>query len=238
MMYPDSDIVDLPQSTVEKTAEALLDLDGARALDIGCGPGPFTLFLARHCATVAGVDPNEIRIAEARVAAAAAELVIDFEPAAAENLPFGDASFDIVAFSNSLHHVPAGAFADAMREAARVLVPGGVLWVAEPLPAGGHYELCHLWNDETEIRRLAYEALQQAKAAGLEMTEEVFFSHPAHYADFEEFAAGRSARSPRDAELMQERLEEVRELFEARARPDDGYLLDRATRVNLLVKQG
>lgn len=237
MMYPDGDIVGLPQSTLAKTAESLLDLDGARALDIGCGVGPFTLFLARHCAAVAGVDPNEIRIAEARVAATEAELVIDFEPAAAENLPFEDASFDIVAFSNSLHHVPTDALADAMRETARVLVPGGVLWVAEPLPMGGHYELCHLWNDETEIRRFAYEALARANAVGLEMMEEVFFSHPARYADFEEFAAERSARSADDAETMQERLEEVRALFEARARPDDGFLLDRATRVNLLVKQ-
>ena len=66
---------------------------------------------------------------------------------------------------------------------------------------------------------------------------EVFFSHPAHYADFEAFAASRIARSARDAELMEARLDEVRALFEARARPDDGFLLDRATRVNLLVKK-
>jgi ubiquinone/menaquinone biosynthesis C-methylase UbiE len=235
-MYPRDEITALPLSTVTETAESLLDLNGARALDIGCGPGPFTLFLARHAAVVAGVDPNDVRIAEARVAAAEAELAIDFEIGVAEDLPFDDANFDIVAFSNSLHHVPADRFSDAMREAARVLVPGGVLWVAEPLPKGGHYELCHLWNDETEIRRLAYEALQKAVSVGLEMTKEVFFSHPAHYVDFEAFAAERSARSAHNAEMMQDRLEEVRALFEARARPDDGYLLDRATRVNLLVK--
>lgn len=237
-MYPDCNIVDLPLSTVEKTAEELLDLAGARALDIGCGAGSFTQFLARHAEEVFGADPNEVRIAEARVAAAKAELSIDYEVGAAEDMPFVDASFDIVAFSNSLHHVPAESFAEAMRETARVLVPGGVLWVAEPLPAGGHYELCHLWNDETEVRRLAYEALLQATAAGLEMTEEVFISHPARYVDFEEFVAERSARSAHDAEMMEERLEEVQALFEARGRPDDGFLLDRATRVNLLVKKG
>jgi len=236
-MYPTVDLAALPRSTVTETAEALLEMKGAQALDIGCGRGPFTLFLARHCAIVAGVDPNEVRIAEARVAAAEANLVVDFEVARAEDLPFEDDRFDIVAFSNSLHHVPPEGFADAMREAARVLLPGGVLWVAEPLPKGAHYKLSHLWNDETDIRERAYEALREAESVGLEMTQEVFFSHPAHYADFDEFVAARSARNARDAEKLKEHYEEVHTLFESLARPDDGYLLDRATRVNLLVKK-
>lgn len=238
MMYPDGDIADLPVSSVTETAESLLDFDGARALDVGCGAGPFTLFIARHCASVAGVDPNEARIAEARAAAAEAGLTIDFRVGVAENLPFDDAAFDIVAFSNSLHHLPAQGLAVALREAARVLVPGGVVWVAEPLPMGGHYDLCHFWNDEREIRRLAYEALRQAGSVGLEMTEEVFFGHPARYADFETFVAERSARRARDAEMLRKHRDEIRALFAAHARRDgEAFLLDRATRVNLLVKR-
>lgn len=53
-----------------------------------------------------------------------------------ERLPFAGGTFDLVLFFNSLPHVPPGAQAAALAEAARVLRTGGDLVVVEP-PAGG-----------------------------------------------------------------------------------------------------
>jgi ubiquinone/menaquinone biosynthesis C-methylase UbiE len=57
-----------------------------------------------------------------------------FVQGAAEALPFGDASFDLVVSSMSFHH-----WADqrvGLREVRRVLAPGGLLGLADALAVG------------------------------------------------------------------------------------------------------
>lgn len=48
---------------------------------------------------------------------------------------------------------------NALREAHRVLRPGGTLYVAEPLPTGNGHEVVSLIDDETEVRGFAQDAL-------------------------------------------------------------------------------
>jgi SAM-dependent methyltransferase len=238
-MYPKGDLRDLPRATKTEMASRLLELNGKRVVDIGCGAGDFTIFLARQGARVTGIDPNEARIEQARAAADAEDASADFKVGIAEDLPFADSSIDIVVFSNSLHHVPEQGLAQALREAARVLKPGGKLYVTEPLPAGGHYELRRVWSDETGIRTRAYEELQGAVAFGLVLESETFYGHPARYENFEGFVAERNARSARDAELLARHREEVQARFEKHAWREDGvFMLDQATRINVLVKAG
>ena len=79
-------------------AQALCDAagvaDGDAALDVGCGPGALVAELARRLGAprVAGVDPSAPFVATARLRVPEA----DIREAAAEELPFGDASFDLV----------------------------------------------------------------------------------------------------------------------------------------------
>jgi len=95
-----------------------------RALDIATGAGHTALTLAPHVAEVVAYDITERMLEEtARNAAARGLRNVMTRRGAAEELPFADASFDIVAVRQAPHH-----FADiraAIREMARVVKPGG-----------------------------------------------------------------------------------------------------------------
>ena len=98
-------------------------------------------------------------------AAKAAGANVEFRVASGEALPWPDATFDVVAFSNSLHHMPTPAA--ALAEAARALKPGGLLYVMEPVPSGNYHEATKLVNDETEVRTQAWRDLLAIGEKGL-----------------------------------------------------------------------
>jgi flavin reductase (DIM6/NTAB) family NADH-FMN oxidoreductase RutF/precorrin-6B methylase 2 len=102
-----------------------------RCLDLGCGAGRATRELAGRCREAIGVDASTAMVARATDSAKAlgAENVRYLE-AQATALPFEEGAFDLVVASNLLFHLAdPGA---ALREAARVLRPGGRLAVLEP----------------------------------------------------------------------------------------------------------
>lgn len=134
----------------KEVASELLSAKGTRALDVGCGDGRFTRLLATMFETVDGIDVNARRIEQARQPADAGGLAITFRAGSGEALPYPDESFDVVVFSNSLHHIPD--MDRALSEAERVLVPNGLLYVMEPVPAGNYFEATKLVNDETGVK--------------------------------------------------------------------------------------
>lgn len=133
------DLVDLeypmePDPAFRRRAAWLLaELEGSlprsgRVLDLGCGQGFYLPLYARLGLTATGVEPDPVpRVEAMRKASALGFAVID---AAAEHLPFADASFDAVVMSEVLEHLANPAL--ALDEAARVLVPGGLLLVTVP----------------------------------------------------------------------------------------------------------
>lgn len=110
-------------------AAAVLKVDRSpeRILDIGCGTGSATVFLAREFprARVRGVDLSPAMIREARRKVGLdPEARVAFREGDASSLPYPDAGFDLVVQNN----MPV--FFD---EIARVLRPGGYVVVASSL---------------------------------------------------------------------------------------------------------
>lgn len=102
--------------------------NGGRVLDLGCGMGFYLPLYAQIGLTATGVEPDPVpRAAAALKAETLGFAVVD---AAAECLPFADASFDAVVLSEVLEHLPNPTL--ALAEAARVLVPNGLLLVTVP----------------------------------------------------------------------------------------------------------
>lgn len=104
---------------------------GGQVLEIGCGPAAFWAFnLAQVPAdwqiTLTDLSPGMLTAGQQRLGDAAARFV--WQQAAADALPFVDASFDVVLAHHMLYHVPD--LPTALREFRRVLRPGGVLLAA------------------------------------------------------------------------------------------------------------
>jgi ubiquinone/menaquinone biosynthesis C-methylase UbiE len=98
---------------------------GARVLDLGCGGGHVTFSVAPHVGEVVAYDLSPEMLEVVRAAARERDLGnVTTRQGSVETLPFDDASFDIVLSRYSAHHWRD--FASGLREAARVLKPGGV----------------------------------------------------------------------------------------------------------------
>jgi ubiquinone/menaquinone biosynthesis C-methylase UbiE len=96
------------------------------ALDIGCGTGFFLHDVRRKCDRAVGLDISFDMLQLARREVPGAFV----SQGDAENLPFRDASFEVVFCKGALHHTrDHGGF---LRNCFRILRPGGVLVLSEP----------------------------------------------------------------------------------------------------------
>jgi demethylmenaquinone methyltransferase/2-methoxy-6-polyprenyl-1,4-benzoquinol methylase len=108
--------------------------EGSHGLDVGCGIGLYTLWLAEAVGArgrVVGVEPSGERVDAAR-ALVGPELPaqrLEFREGDATKLDVADATFDWVWCGDVLHHVQDTA--GALREFARVVRPGGRIVVKE-----------------------------------------------------------------------------------------------------------
>ena len=110
-----------------------------------------------------GIDPGVDAVRTATAAVPQAR----FLEGVAEALPFDNAAFDVATMINALHHVPEMAMQAALREAARVIRPNGVLTIIEPLPAGNFFFALQLIEDETVVRQAAQRAIEAAILSGV-----------------------------------------------------------------------
>lgn len=98
---------------------------GRRVLEVGCGQGPLINYLPRFGASMVGIDMSNVSLR--RAAEGVRELgwnsCVSLLQGDAENLPFGDSTFDVVVSFGVLHHTPDTE--GAVQEVRRVLRAGG-----------------------------------------------------------------------------------------------------------------
>ena len=112
----------VPESELQVLPE---DLTGQDSIELGCGTGYVSSWLARRGASPVGVDLSSEQLASARRLQVEHDLSFPLHEANAEQLPFADGSFDL-----AISEYGASIWADPYRwipEAARVLRPGGQL---------------------------------------------------------------------------------------------------------------
>ena len=107
---------------------------GEAVLDVGCGSGTLAIAAKQRVGAtgvVHGIDPSPEMIARASRKARKANFDVAFANGVAEKLQFPDAQFDVVLSTMMLHHLPRDLRAACVREARRVLGPGGRMLVVD-----------------------------------------------------------------------------------------------------------
>lgn len=112
----------------------LSPLPGSRLLDVACGSGQLALMAAKDGLEVTGVDIANNLVERARDRAREEGLCARFQEADAEALPFGDASFDIVASLIGAMFAPRPQL--VAKELLRVCRTGGIIAMANWTPQG------------------------------------------------------------------------------------------------------
>jgi SAM-dependent methyltransferase len=109
----------------ERDISALPPVSGRDVIELGCGTGYWSAWLARRGARVVGLDNSSQQLATARTLQREHTLTFPLIHADAEQTPFRDASFDL-----AVSEYGAAIWCDPYRwipEAARLLRPGGEL---------------------------------------------------------------------------------------------------------------
>jgi ubiquinone/menaquinone biosynthesis C-methylase UbiE len=118
----------------EQLCETLDIRAGQAVLDVAAGNGNAALAAARRCCEVTATDYVPALLERARERAEAERLAIAFREADAENLPFADMSFDVVASTFGVMFTPDQE--RAAGELARVCKRGGKIGLANWTPQG------------------------------------------------------------------------------------------------------
>jgi demethylmenaquinone methyltransferase/2-methoxy-6-polyprenyl-1,4-benzoquinol methylase len=112
----------------ERAAAAIPLRPGMRVLDLGCGTASFGMAAVERISPggrIEGVDLSAQQLAHAGRKVERAGAPVGLERCSMDELPFRPAVFDAVVGCMAFHEVPTVVRVGAVREAARVLRPGG-----------------------------------------------------------------------------------------------------------------
>lgn len=214
---------------------ALFDFSGKHILELGCGAAAATRSIAAANPTchIDALEVDEIQHGKNLQIIDLSN--VSFKLAGAEAIPAEDHSYDIVFMFKSLHHVPKALMDSAMREIKRVLRPGGIAYISEPVYAGDYNAMMRLFHDEKEVREYAYAAVKKAVDTGaFVLKDQIFFNSVRKFKDFQQFEDEVLGATYTDHQLDEETLRKVKQIFTGKL-SEDGAVFTRPIRVDVLV---
>ncbi len=178
----------LPSSSDFEQISDLLPLERARLLELGCGAAFTTRRLAESFPASEIVAMEVDRIQHEKNLLIPDLPNVQFQFGGAQSIDQANDSMDAVIMLKSLHHVPIADMDRAFAEIARVLRPGGLLYISEPVYAGEFNEILRLFNDERAVRQAAFDATVRAVDDGkLLLAREIHFLSLSRFEGFAEF---------------------------------------------------
>ena len=214
----------------------LLPLANARIAELGCGRAELTRAIAEEFPTAQIIALEVDTIQHARNLAITDLPNVRFVAGGAEALPLDDDSVDLVLMFKSLHHVPSQLLDTALAEIRRVLAPGGLAYISEPVFAGEYNEIMRIFHDEERVREAAFSAITRSVASGaLEFVTERFFNTPLRFDDFAHFEDRVLGVTHTQHRLSESQFRAVRDRFMRHVTPQGARFLQ-PMRVDLLRK--
>jgi ubiquinone/menaquinone biosynthesis C-methylase UbiE len=215
---------------------SLLSLDGKHIVELGCGSADITRDIASSGSgrKVWAFEVDEI--AHNKNLQLTDLPNVTFGLAGAQEIPLADASVDVVFMFKSLHHVPLDLMDQSLLEIRRVLRPGGLAYISEPVFDGEFNEVLRLFHDEQKVREAAFSALERVvNEHQFDLVDEVFFTTPLKFANFSEFADKVIKATHSDHKLSDELYQQVKQAFEKHL-GDGGVHFKQPIRVDLLQR--
>ncbi|HEY1900936.1 MAG TPA: methyltransferase domain-containing protein [Terracidiphilus sp.] len=218
------------------THEALLELmaecAGVRAgdslLDIACGPGIVSCFLAKRVAHVTGLDMVPAMLERARQFQAESKVEnVAWKLGESTDLPFTDNTFDCAVTRFSFHHFLAPA--TALREMARVSKPGGTVLVADVAPSAetqANFNLWEILRDPSHTRALTQAEFESiGKDAGLELVRKASYAMEMDLEGLLSSSFPRAGDADKIRALFEEDIQTRQDSLGVAARREDGVIL-------------
>ncbi len=213
-----------------------LPLDGLRIIELGCGAARLARSLVRRHAG-SRVSALEVDARQHAKNLADPQPGLHFVAGGAQSLPFAAGEFDLALMLKSLHHVPLPLLDQALDEVARVLRPGGHLYVSEPVYAGALNGLMRGFNDEGEVRAAAQAALDRALVrGGWRQLAERCFDMPVRFTGFAEFEQRMMRPTFADHGINDEILARVAQAYAPHAAADGSAMFTRPLHARLLQR--
>lgn len=172
----DGEVFPKPLEDMLKVEKMFEERGVKKVLDLGCGSGRHTVYLAEHGFDVSGIDDAQEGIEITKTKLEAKKLKADLKLGDIyEKLPYQDGSFDAIVSTQTMHHNKIEKIRELIKEMERVLTPGGMIFITvrrrenpnegngadeekladrtfAPL-SGGEQGLPHYYFDEETLRR-------------------------------------------------------------------------------------